>query len=107
MPQDVLFENRVDPTGGGIRDGGQVHPGARLRHGAGQGHEAARFALSGSGPCGRMSDKRHGWSPVMKRSTTPHVSCPSAWLMLHCTIWSRVDGEGGCPARLRYALGAW
>src|SRR3712207_1856749 len=63
--QDLLFENRVDPTRGGIRDGGQIHPGARLHDGADHPHKEVGLALSGRPQAGSggMSDKRHGWSP--------------------------------------------
>src|SRR4051794_97934 len=43
------------------------------------------------------------WWRLDQPQTSP---APLAWFMLHCTIWERVQEEGGCTARLSHAIKA-
>src|SRR4051794_8507601 len=88
---------RVDAASDGIGDGVEVHPGARLNDGADHAHEEAWFALvrGGQGGGNGMSDKRHGWSPMLKVRTTQDVSCSlrAAAIMLRCNKDKAQAGE--------------
>src|SRR3954467_1392354 len=77
--QHVLLPVRINPTGGGIGHGGQIHAGARVHDGVNQTHEAVGLArCRASWDCGNgeLSGERHGWSLVLEDWTAQDASCP-------------------------------